>query len=62
MLIKIMGFMNHSLARTSIDALHHASQYPVFKISLLPSDLVFQVYNISFELISESLTCRNYRI
>jgi hypothetical protein len=34
-LIIIMGFMNHSLARTIIDELHHASQYPAFKISLL---------------------------
>jgi hypothetical protein len=61
-LITVAGFTNHSLARTGIDALQYESQYPAFKVSLLPSDLIFQVYNIAFDLISESITCINYRI
>jgi hypothetical protein len=61
-LINVAGFTNHSFTRTGIDALHYASQFPAFKTSLLPSDLSFQVYNVSFDLISESITCRNYRI
>jgi len=60
-LIIVAGFTNHTLARTGIDALHYVSQCPAFKISLLPSDFIFQVYNISFDLISEPITRINYR-
>ena len=62
MLIIIMWFTNHSFARTGIDALHHAIQYPAFIVTLLLSILGFQVYNISLDLISECITCRKYRI
>ena len=48
MLIIITGFTNHNLVRTGIDALHHASQYPAFIVSLLPSDLGFKVYKYVF--------------
>jgi hypothetical protein len=58
----VSGFTNYVLARTGIVALHYASQYPAFKVSVLPSDLSFQVYNVSFDLISKSITCINYRI
>jgi len=48
--------------KTGIEALHYASQYTAFIVSLLLFDLSFQVYNISFDLISESITCINYGI
>jgi hypothetical protein len=62
MLIIVAGFTNHSLARTGIDALHYASQYPAFKVSLLLSDYGFQAYNVSFDLFSESIAYRIYII